>query len=43
MKTGKDYFETAVKIILDSDNRTMMMGFGMEEKSTEKILAHPKL
>lgn len=40
-KSGRDYFETAVKIILDSENRAMMMGFGMEEGSTEKILAHP--
>lgn len=39
----QDYFETAVKIIINSDNRTMMMGFGMEEKSTEKILAHPRV
>ena len=42
-EAGQDYFETAVKIIIDSDNRTMMMGFGMEEKSTEKILAHPRV
>ena len=34
-------FETTVKIILDSENQVMMMGFGMEEKSTEQILAHP--
>jgi N-acyl-D-amino-acid deacylase len=42
-ESGQDYFETAVKIILDSENRTMMMGFGMEESSTEKILAHPRV
>lgn len=42
-ESGQDYFDTAVKVILDSDNRTMMMGFGMEEKSTEKILAHPRV
>lgn len=42
-QSGQDYFETAVKIIIDSDNRTMMMGFGMEENSTEKILAHPRV
>ena len=40
---GKKYFETAVQIIMDSENRTMMMGFGMEEKSTEQILAHPNV
>lgn len=40
---GQDYFETTAKIILESDNRTMMMGFGMEENSTEKILAHPRV
>jgi N-acyl-D-amino-acid deacylase len=34
-------FETSVKIIVDADNSVMMMGFGMEEKSTESILAHP--
>jgi len=42
-QSGLDYFETAAKIILESDNRTMMMGFGMEENSTEKILAHPRV
>lgn len=42
-ESGRDYFDAAVKVILDSDNRTMMMGFGMEENSTEKILAHPKV
>lgn len=40
-ESGQDYFDTAVKIILDSENGVMMMGFGMEENSTEKILAHP--
>ena len=40
-ESGRDYFETAVKIILNSENSVMMMGFGMEENSTEKILAHP--
>lgn len=38
-----DYFDAAVKVILDSENRVMIMGFGMEEKSTEKILAHPRV
>lgn len=40
-ESGRDYFDTAVQIIIDSENRVMMMGFGMEENSTEKILAHP--
>lgn len=40
---GVDGFETAVKVILDSENQVMMMGFGMEESSTEKILAHPSV
>lgn len=40
-ESGQDCFNSAVQIIIDSDNRTMMMGFGMEESSTEKILAHP--
>lgn len=38
---GMDGYETAVKVILDAENQVMMMGFGMEENSTEKILAHP--
>jgi len=38
---GMDGFETSVKVLLDAENQVMMMGFGMEEKSTEKILAHP--
>lgn len=42
-ESGQDYFETAVKIILKSENSVMMMGFGMEENSTEKILAHPRV
>ncbi|MCR4418173.1 MAG: D-aminoacylase [Ignavibacteria bacterium] len=38
---GMDGYETSVKVLLDAQNQVMMMGFGMEEKSTEKILAHP--
>lgn len=38
-----DYFETAVNIILESGNSVSMVGFGMEESSTEKILAHPRV
>ena len=40
---GIDPFDASVKIIKDNDNRVMMMGFGMEEKSTEQILAHPRV
>ncbi len=40
-ENGKDSFDVVVEIIIESKNRIMMMGFGMEEKSTEKILAHP--
>lgn len=42
-QSSQDYFETLARIILESDNQTMMMGFGMEENSTEKILAHPRV
>lgn len=38
---GMDGFETSVKVIMDNENQVMMMGFGMEENSTEKILSHP--
>jgi N-acyl-D-amino-acid deacylase len=40
---SKDNFEASVEIIFKSENQVMMMGFGMEEKSTEKILAHPRV
>ena len=40
---GDDYFDTAVKLIVDGENNVDMSGFGMEEKSTEKILAHPRV
>lgn len=40
---GMDGYDTSVKVILDNENQVMMMGFGMEEKSTEKILAHPNV
>ncbi len=42
-KNSNDSFETAVKIIIDSENDVSMVGFGMEEESTEKILAHPRV
>ncbi len=40
---GSGYYETAVNILIDTNNSAMMMGFGMEEKSTEEILAHPRV
>jgi N-acyl-D-amino-acid deacylase len=40
---GIDYYDSAVKVLLDAENQVMMMGFGMEENSTEKILAHPRV
>jgi N-acyl-D-amino-acid deacylase len=42
-ENGMDYFDAAVDVILKSENNVMMMGFGMEEESTEKILAHPRV
>lgn len=42
-ESGMDYYDAAVKVILDSENRVMIMGFGMEEMSTEKIIAHPRI
>ena len=38
---GLDYFGTTVKIIKETDNDASMVCFGMDEPSTEKILAHP--
>ncbi len=40
---GKENFDAAVDILLESENQVMMVGFGMEEKSTEKILSHPRV
>ncbi|MDO8549068.1 MAG: D-aminoacylase, partial [Ignavibacteria bacterium] len=40
---GKDGFDAIVEILLGSENQVMMMGFGMDESSTEKILAHPRV
>jgi N-acyl-D-amino-acid deacylase len=42
-ETGQDSFDAAVEILRESENQVMMMGFGMEESSTEKILAHPRV
>ncbi|MBN1301840.1 MAG: D-aminoacylase [Melioribacteraceae bacterium] len=40
---GKDPFETAVELLVNSEGRVSMVGFGMSETSTEKILAHPRV
>ncbi|MCL5031486.1 MAG: D-aminoacylase [Bacteroidetes bacterium] len=42
-ENGLDYYDAAVKLILDSENSVDIVGFGMEEKSTEKIIAHPRV
>lgn len=40
---GEDPFDLTTKILIGTNDNVMMMGFGMEESSTEKILAHPKV
>ncbi len=40
---GDESFNSAVRILIEAENKVMMMGFGMEEVSTEKILAHPRV
>jgi N-acyl-D-amino-acid deacylase len=42
-KFGKEPFETAVELLVNSEGSVSMVGFGMSEKSTEKILAHPRV
>ncbi len=36
-------FDTAVKLLVESGGRVSMVGFGMSETSTEKILSHPRV
>jgi N-acyl-D-amino-acid deacylase len=38
---GTDGFEATRQVILESNNSVMMVGFGMEEESTIKIIKHP--
>ncbi|MGE5430070.1 MAG: N-acyl-D-amino-acid deacylase family protein [Syntrophomonadaceae bacterium] len=38
---GISGFDAAVKVILETENLTDMVGFAMDEPNTEKILAHP--
>lgn len=40
---GKDPFDTAVDLLINSSADVSMVGFGMNEKSTEKILSHPRV
>lgn len=42
-KIGVEPFQAAVDMITKSENSVSMVGFGMSEKSTEKILAHPRV
>ncbi len=42
-KLGKEPFDAAVELLVNSEGRVSMVGFGMSEKSTEKILAHPRV
>lgn len=39
----EDPYDLTTKILIGTNDNVMMMGFGMEESSTEKILAHPKV
>lgn len=36
-------FDAAVKLLVESGGRVSMVGFGMSESSTEKILSHPRV
>ncbi|HSF14190.1 MAG TPA: D-aminoacylase [Vicinamibacteria bacterium] len=40
--TGEDPFVATRRLIVEEDNRVGMVGFGMSEENTERILAHPK-
>ncbi len=42
-ETGKDYYDAAVQLIIESENKVEISGFGMEEKSTDIIIAHPRV
>jgi len=38
---GRDPFELTRKLIIEEDNRVGIVGFGMSEENTARILAHP--
>lgn len=42
-KFGMDPFDTSIKLLLEAKTNVMIVGFGMDEQSTEKILAHPRV
>ncbi len=41
--TGEDPFDFCSRIIIAEDASVGMVGFGMDEEGTEKILAHPRV
>ncbi|MFC2084917.1 amidohydrolase family protein [Bacteroidota bacterium] len=40
---GEDPFIMATELIIESGNNTNMVGFGMEDESTDKVIAHPRV
>lgn len=36
-------FDTAVMLLVESSSRVSMVGFGMSEESTQKIISHPRV
>lgn len=38
---GLSPFEAAVKLLIENENQVGVVGFGMSEENTERILAHP--
>lgn len=42
-KTGTEPFEAAVNLLINSNGHVNMVGFGMSEEGTEKILSHPRV
>jgi N-acyl-D-aspartate/D-glutamate deacylase len=40
---GKEPFDAAVELLVNNEGDVSMVGFGMSEPSTEKILAHPRV
>lgn len=42
-RLGAEPFDTAVELLVESNANVGMIGYGMSEKSTEKILTHPRV
>ncbi len=42
-KLGSEPFDAAVELLIESNARVGMIGYGMKESSTEKILSHPRV